>query len=345
MPVDGKPSRDPEVSSTPRPTIAPQSSSRPDEDENVGSQLCILAVDGYRYRHTTCAQLAKNPVKVELQSWPKPVTPWARVHADFAGPLDGNYYLVIVDAYSKWPEIIQMNSITTPATISVLTKVFAQFGNPQTLITDNGSQFTSTTFANFCRRRGIKHVRSPLFHPQSNGQAERFVDTFKRGLAKLKREEPTADALQAFLMTYRSTPCPSGPNNNENLSKNGRKINAGKKPSTPASPCFLSASPKSSEAAGIISAFNAVPGLREHRYMKVILQKWLATTPPPSIRKIRVLTLNRLTTFTITNSKAAFVEKEQICSDQENGTVDDQANGRTELQRIYYIRFARTLSQ
>ncbi|PIO54818.1 integrase core domain protein, partial [Teladorsagia circumcincta] len=129
---------------------------------------------------TTCAQLAKNPVKVELQSWPKPVTPWARVHADFAGPLDGNCYLVIVDAYSKWPEIIQMNSITTSATIRVLTKVFAQFGNPQTLITDNGTQFTSTTFANFCRRRGIKHVRSPPFHPQSNGQAERFVDTFKR---------------------------------------------------------------------------------------------------------------------------------------------------------------------
>ncbi|PIO76518.1 integrase core domain protein [Teladorsagia circumcincta] len=133
---------------------------------------------------TTCAQLAKNPVKVELQSWPKTVTPWARVHADFAGPLDGNFYLVIVDAFSKWPEIIQMNSITTSATIRVLTKVFAQFGNPQTLITDNGTQFTSTTFANFCRRRGIKHVRSPPFHPQSNGQAERFVDTFKRGYWK-----------------------------------------------------------------------------------------------------------------------------------------------------------------
>nr|CDJ87606.1 Integrase domain containing protein [Haemonchus contortus] len=160
----------------------------------------------------TCAQQAKDPVKTELQSWPKPLTPWTRVHADFAGPLDGNFYLVIVDAFSKWPEIIQMNSITTSATIKVLTKVFAQFGNPQTLVTDNGTQFTSATFVDFCRRRGIKHVRSPPFHPQSNGQAERFVDTFKRGLAKLKGEEPTTEALQAFLMAYRSTPCPSGPN-------------------------------------------------------------------------------------------------------------------------------------
>nr|CDJ82258.1 RNA-directed DNA polymerase (reverse transcriptase) and Integrase domain containing protein [Haemonchus contortus] len=161
---------------------------------------------------TTCAQQAKNPVKTELQSWPKPLTPWTRVHADFAGPLDGNFYLVIVDAFSKWPEIIQMNSITTSATIKAFSKVFAQFGNPQTLITDNGTQFTSAAFVDFCRRRGIKHVRSPPFHPQSNGQAERFVDTFKRGLAKLKGEEPTTEALQAFLMAYRSTPCPSGPN-------------------------------------------------------------------------------------------------------------------------------------
>nr|CDJ81316.1 RNA-directed DNA polymerase (reverse transcriptase) and Integrase domain containing protein [Haemonchus contortus] len=160
----------------------------------------------------TCAQQAKNPVKAELQSWPKPLTPWARVHADFAGPLDGNFYLVIVDAFSKWPEIIQMNSITTSATIKALSKVFAQFGNPQTLITDNGTQFTSAAFVDFCRRRGIKHIRSPPFHPQSNGQAERFVDTFKRGLTKLKGEEPTTEALQAFLMDYRSTPCPSGPN-------------------------------------------------------------------------------------------------------------------------------------
>nr|CDJ97492.1 Integrase domain containing protein [Haemonchus contortus] len=100
---------------------------------------------------TKCAQQAKNPVKTELQSWPKPLTPWARVHAVFAGPLDGNFYLVIVDALSKWPEIIQMNSITTSATIKVLSKVFAQFGNPQTLITDNGTQFTSAAFVDFCR--------------------------------------------------------------------------------------------------------------------------------------------------------------------------------------------------
>ncbi|PIO76257.1 integrase core domain protein [Teladorsagia circumcincta] len=157
----------------------------------------------------TCAEAAKNPVKAELSFWPKATSPWTRVHADSAGPLDGIYYLVVVDAYSKWPEILQVCSISTSATIKAMKRIFAQFGNPQTLVTDNGTQFTSTMSVEFCRQRGIRHIRSPPFHPQSNGQAERFVDTFERGLAKLKREGPSTEALQDFLMAYRATPCPS----------------------------------------------------------------------------------------------------------------------------------------
>lgn len=102
--------------------------------------------------------------------------------------------LRLVDAYSKWPEIFQMNSITTSATIDVMKKIFAQFGNPQTLVTGNGTQFTSSSLKDFCKSSGITHVFSPPFHPQSNRQAEQL------------------DALQTFLMAYRSTPCPSGPN-------------------------------------------------------------------------------------------------------------------------------------
>ncbi|KAK6762958.1 hypothetical protein RB195_023606 [Necator americanus] len=76
---------------------------------------------------------------------------------------------------------------------------------------DNVTQFTSPQFTSFCPSRGILHTRTPPFYPQSKGQVERFVDTFKRGLAKLKGEEPTVDALQKFQMGYCSTPCPSAP--------------------------------------------------------------------------------------------------------------------------------------
>ncbi|XGW21465.1 hypothetical protein V3C99_004430 [Haemonchus contortus] len=159
-----------------------------------------------------CQETAKNPVKAALHSWPLEDKPWIRIHADFAGPMDGKMYLIIVDAYSKWPEIVEMSSTTTSCTIRELRRLFAQFfGNPQTLVTDNGTQFTSTEFHDFCSQNGIRHIKSPPFHPQSNGQAERFVDTFKRSFKKMKENSPATEALQKFLLNYRRTPCPSAP--------------------------------------------------------------------------------------------------------------------------------------
>ncbi|PIO53421.1 hypothetical protein TELCIR_25244 [Teladorsagia circumcincta] len=86
-----------------------------------------------------------------------------------------------------------MTATTSIATLRELRRLFAQFGLPQIIVSDNGTQFTSVEFQDFCRNNGIKHVRSPPYHPQSNGQAERFVDTFKRSLAKMKNNGPTVD--------------------------------------------------------------------------------------------------------------------------------------------------------
>uniref|UniRef100_A0A1I7T583 RNA-directed DNA polymerase n=1 Tax=Caenorhabditis tropicalis TaxID=1561998 RepID=A0A1I7T583_9PELO len=159
-----------------------------------------------------CQAAAKNPIKTTLEPWPKTTSAFERVHIDYAGPINSIYYLVIVDSFSKWPEILQTKVISSAATIQMLTHIFARYGNPTTLVSDNGTQFTSDEFAKFCRIRGIKHLRSPPFHPQSNGQAERFVDTFKRALQKSKGEGTTQEALQTFLMSYRSTPCSSSHN-------------------------------------------------------------------------------------------------------------------------------------
>ncbi|PIO55758.1 integrase core domain protein, partial [Teladorsagia circumcincta] len=125
--------------------------------------------------------------------------------------MDGISYLVVVDAFSKWPEVIPMTSTTSTATLRELRRLFAQFGLPQIIVSDNGTQFTSAEFQDFCRSNGIKHVRSPPFHPQSNGQAERFVDTFKRSIGKMKNNGPPVDALHILLFTYRNTPCTASP--------------------------------------------------------------------------------------------------------------------------------------
>ena len=52
-----------------------------------------------------CQLAAKSPHKPTLSSWPVPDSPWSRLHIDFAGPTNGQYIFIVVDAYSKWPEI------------------------------------------------------------------------------------------------------------------------------------------------------------------------------------------------------------------------------------------------
>ncbi|CAH8557945.1 unnamed protein product [Schistosoma intercalatum] len=160
---------------------------------------------------SSCLQAAKSPSKCEPQQWEKPNSPWERLHADFAGPIRGRMYLIIVDAFTKWPQIYAMVNCTAGETISKLSDLFSCFGVPQTLVTDNGSQFTAESFKHFCNVNGIVHIRSPPYHPQSNGQAERFVDTLKRALLKGGGEGTTGQVIAKFLTSYRSTPNPNVP--------------------------------------------------------------------------------------------------------------------------------------
>ncbi|KAA3671050.1 uncharacterized protein DEA37_0005807 [Paragonimus westermani] len=96
-----------------------------------------------------CAYTSKAPPKAPLESWPIPTAPWSRVHLDFAGPLHGQNFLIAVDAYSKWPEVL-MPSTTTGSTVLQLRKMFSRFGCPTSLVSDNGTQFTSSVFDDFC---------------------------------------------------------------------------------------------------------------------------------------------------------------------------------------------------
>ncbi|XP_062556636.1 uncharacterized protein K02A2.6-like [Armigeres subalbatus] len=162
-------------------------------------------IEDYVRRCSRCAAVAKCPTKTTLSSWPIPTQPWSRIHEDYAGPYKGNFFLVIVDALTKWPEIYCTNSMTSSVTINKLLETIARFGLPDVIVTDNGTQFDSNSFAKFCEKNGIEHIKIPPFHPQSNGQAERFVDTLKRALTKMECDA-IEEALQTFLFTYRYTP-------------------------------------------------------------------------------------------------------------------------------------------
>lgn len=157
-------------------------------------------------RHCTeCQMTAKAPLKAVLHPWPATRQVFERIHADFAGPCaDGHHYLILVDAFSKWPEIVKMTSITAASVQAALDMIFSRMGLPQQLVTDNGPPFSSSDFATFCKQREIKHLFSPPYHPQSNGQAERVVDIFKRQYAKMGKTNK--NWMHTFLFNYRTTP-------------------------------------------------------------------------------------------------------------------------------------------
>ncbi len=110
--------------------------------------------------------------------------PWARIHIDFAGPMSGKMYLIVIDDHSKWLEVIPMGVCSAATTIQVLHILFAQFGLPESIVSDNGPQFIAKEFEHFCKSNGIEQIRVAPYHPSSNGLAERAVRIFKDGWKK-----------------------------------------------------------------------------------------------------------------------------------------------------------------
>jgi len=102
-----------------------------------------------------CQKQQKAPSVVNLHPWEWPSSPWERVHIDFAGPFLGRMFLIMVDAHSKWPEVIEMKSTTAERTIDVLHTVFSRNGLPTQIVSDNGAQFSSELFAKFMKDNGI----------------------------------------------------------------------------------------------------------------------------------------------------------------------------------------------
>eukprot|EP00117_Sycon_ciliatum_P016083 scpid82117/ scgid4615/ Uncharacterized protein K02A2.6 len=150
-----------------------------------------------------CQSVQSEPAAAPVHRWSMPDRAWQRVHVDYLGPLRQTMWLVIVDAHSKWPEVIPMPSTTSLATIASLRTVFARYGCPDLIVSDNGPQFASAEFAEFLASNGIAHRRSAPYHPATNGQAERFVQTFKRAIQAVPQSTPAQIAADRFLMSYR----------------------------------------------------------------------------------------------------------------------------------------------
>ncbi len=163
---------------------------------------------------TPCQNSDKSlkPIKEAIQPVVYPMRQMGKVSIDICGPLHkapiGKKYLkIMMDCYSRWPEMLK--SEKTPMSAMIITwlkAVFGPFGNPEDLVSDNGSQSTSNEFESFLRNRDIKHSRAVPYNPPANG----LIETFNREVKAL---------LQAgwySSQSYRQGPTEQHPDSHKN---------------------------------------------------------------------------------------------------------------------------------
>jgi hypothetical protein len=154
-----------------------------------------------------CQAMRSEPATAQVHPWTFPTSAWSRLHIDFAGPVGGHTYLVLVDAYSKYPEVVKMSGTTTTSTLNVLRDIFSRQGLPEVLVSDNGPQFSSQEFAEFCAQNGIIHRTSAVHKPSSNGQAERVVQILKSAIKQAGLDKTNVDSkIAKYMLIYRVTP-------------------------------------------------------------------------------------------------------------------------------------------
>jgi transposase InsO family protein len=160
-----------------------------------------------------CQTHRSNPPKADVISWPEPARPWSRIHLDFAPQFHGRSLLILVDTFSSWVEVAIMTSMTSEKTIECLSTWFSRFGFPDVIVSDNGTQFTSSAFASFVEEIGARHCFSAPGHPATNGSAERTVQSVKKGLKKILSDSNSRSlqaALTNWLFRQRFLPCSKG---------------------------------------------------------------------------------------------------------------------------------------
>jgi transposase InsO family protein len=148
-----------------------------------------------------CARFRNANAREPLIPHSIPERPWQKIGTDIM-TLDGVDYLVCVDYLSKFPEIASLRNKTASTIVQHLKSIFARHGIPETIVSDN-MPFGSQTFAQFVQDWGIELDTSSPTYAQSNGQAERIVQTTKKLLEKAQAD---GKDMYIALMEYRNTP-------------------------------------------------------------------------------------------------------------------------------------------
>ena len=164
-----------------------------------------------------CQVNKKVTTRAQYTEMSMPSYPGEIIGIDLIGPLvesDNNnkYVLTVVDHYSAWAEAFPIQRKTAAAVEKALfVEYFPRHGIPRIIISDQGSEFNAHHLRSKFAAVGIDHRRTTPYHPQTNGQTERFNRTLKDILRRLvnndnrKWEDQLANALTAYRNTTHST--------------------------------------------------------------------------------------------------------------------------------------------
>ena len=119
----------------------------------------------------------EEPIKVTSV----PNRPWDTVSVHHGGPYpDGHYNLVLIDKRSRYPVVESVPSTDCHTNEERLKHIFATYGTPRRIESDNGPPLNSKEFNEFARQEGFQHHRVTALHPRANREVERFMQTLNK---------------------------------------------------------------------------------------------------------------------------------------------------------------------
>jgi ribonuclease HI len=166
-----------------------------------------------------CQRFASRPHAPAAELQPIPLSwPFAQWGLDMVGKLHKSwpgghvYMLVAVDKFTKWVEAAPVTTQDSIAVINFIKSIVFRFGVPHSIITDNGTNFTSKEFKNYCENLGIKLKFAFVAHPKTNGQVEKANGLICNGIKKRllapleKAKHAWVDELPSVLWSLQTTP-------------------------------------------------------------------------------------------------------------------------------------------
>lgn len=164
--------------------------------------ISARSIDKILNKHLLCRETKNKGKRKKYIRWQRkhPNSLWQIDHTDEQN-LFNCYTLSVLDDASRYSlALVKLNSVTTLVVTHILDELIKKFGKPTQILSDNGSAYglksTHSKFDRWCKRRGIKHIRTKVHSPTTNGKVERLFKTMDEELKFCNND------LELFRMRY-----------------------------------------------------------------------------------------------------------------------------------------------